>query len=127
VVDISLILKLKDFFQRNFGVQPKMRLNSSQILIAATVEIEHWVSVWSDGGENFCLMGNGQIRVHELMNLTNDLMKSLSLTESSIGGHCSHDLWAVPMAKERVASINQVEVCRIKQESENLIGGAYDR
>ena len=120
MVDISLILKLKDFFQRNFGVQPKMRLNSSQILIAATVEIEHWVSVWSDGGENFCLMGNGQIRVHELMNLTNDLMKSLSLTESSIGGHCSHDLWALR------APVNGTPNYRLATSCECRDGGCFE-
>jgi len=119
---MTLALKLKDFFEKNFKVRPKTKAFDSEILAAAVTEPGRWVSVWFDGNKTFCLMGNGQIRVSELIGLVTGLMNDLDLTESGVS-HCDRDLWAVPMTKDEAASINQITIDDIRKEVEKLIGG----
>ena len=121
VIDLTLVQKFKDFFIKNFEVEPKIRSNDDgQILAVAMIGLENWVSVWFDGSENFCLMGNYRIKTCELTKLIGEMEKFFGITDLN-AGYCVHNLYALPMAVEKVATTNQVTIDFLKKWTEELV------
>lgn len=120
VIDFTLAKKLKDFFTENFGVEPKIRSNQcGHMLAVAMIGSGVWISIWTDGFGNFCLMGNYQIKVGELTNLT-DEMRKIGITELNVG-HCSDELFALLMTTGKEVVINQATIDHIRRETEELL------